>query len=274
MKSKKAFLYLCLLCCCVGLPGCVYLRLYQVKSQLRQFDKYFEIVEGEKFSLVFKEPVFYPHDIIWIMKSKPTSQDEQDKKLVYDYTLEKQYLHGKNETGSYNLTAEFVFIDDMLSEVRLEKRVFAIFPKPLLIALLKAMGGAKVDMQKRSVSAKYQEKREEKHEDRPKEEYIFKIPDVNEITSSLGIPYSQQDNVYTYKYLHKKPSSDANGKEIYSTAEFTFDKDTHNLLACESELYGAPVKMKLSSSEPNEPNSPAGPENTDNPKSSQSGRNN
>jgi len=246
MKNNKIVLYLCLICCLAALSGCVYLRLNKVKGQLAQFDEYFEIIEDDDFYLVCKKPVLYSRDIVWMMESAPTSQQKQDQELAYDYVLEKQYPSQKDEADTYDITIEFAFANDKLSKVMIEKRFFAIFPKTFFIELLKALGGATVDKKKRTVSARHETKYKTKPGDEPAQKNVFKVLDINEVTSLLGAFYSKKDNIYTYKYLPKKPPSVDDQQEKYYIAEFTFDKESGEMLKCSSDLYGSKIEMSFS----------------------------
>ncbi len=252
IKIRKVVLYLCLACCIAALSGCVYLRLNQVKRQLAQFDEYFELVENDDFYLIFKKPVLYSRDIAWMMKSVPSSQEKQDQNLTYNYILEKQYSSEKDKTGNYDLTIKFIFTDDRLSKVMLEKRIFVIFPKTFFIELLRTLGGATVDKRQRKVSWQFEHKLE-------KEPHI---PDINEVQRLLGSPYSQKDNIYTYKYLPKKPPSADNEQEKYYIADFTFDKESGKMLKGSSDLYGSKIELSFVAIPANEPKSPTSSEDT------------
>ncbi|MFH1616579.1 MAG: hypothetical protein ABIG61_16030 [Planctomycetota bacterium] len=232
-RTIVLFVFACLLC--LAASGCFYLRLQQVKGQLARFEEYYEITEDEKIRIVAKEPVLLPDDVIRIMKQKPSAESNGVGGLFYDYTLEKQYPSQKDEADNYDINVRFIFTGDRFSECHIDKRFFAVIPKWMFIAILKAMGNAKIDIAKRSItggagSADANE---------------IHLPDVNEVQMLLGKPYAAEGNVYTYKYLKKNPEAASSDEKDYLPAVFTFD-DGGSFLKCRSELLGGAMEMDFS----------------------------
>lgn len=234
MKINRISLLLSVLCLCLMFSGCFYLRLQKVKGQLADFDEHFEIKEGQKFSLIAKEPVLLPSDIVRIMKEKPSSEVMMEDRLFYDYVLEKQYPGDKDEPDNYDISIRFVFIQDKLSESHIDKRFFAAIPKEMFIAILKAVGNAEVDIGTRHISGVHGIAGQ------------LHLPDANEVLELLGKPYSHEGNVYTYKYLRKRPTPMSVDEKDYLPAVFTFD-DKGNFLKCRSEFLGGPMEIDFSS---------------------------
>ncbi len=228
MKIRVVLLVLLLGLCCVALVGCFYMRLASVKTQLADFDENFEIREGEKFGIIAKHPVLLSADVVRIMKCSPSTISTQQEKLLYEYILEKQYPDQKNETADYDVTAGFVFVDDKLSEVQVDKRFFAVIPKDIFVSIVKAFGNARVDMQARRASASAQIER-------------LHLPDANEVLMLLGEPYSKDGRVWRYKYKRKKDDADDKEKVDYP-AEITFTDDGR-MLKCRSEFLGSPAEF-------------------------------
>jgi len=228
LKLKKAILWILLICCCCVISGCLYLRLYEVKNQLANFDKYFDIREGERFLITAKKPVLLNTDIVKIFKGKPSSEKVNDEKLFYDYTFIKQYAGDKDEIANYDITFTLVCVDKKLTECYIDKRYFAIVPKDIAIEILKLMGGAKVDTKKRTVSGSSSGSSSEQSH----------LPDVNEVKLLLGKPYSIEGNIYTYKYV-RKSSEILKPEEIeILPVVLTFD-DKGNLQKCHSKILGS-----------------------------------
>lgn len=221
----------------VSLGGCVYLRIAKVKQQLGCFDENVEIIEDEYFSIVFKQGFLLPEDIVWLMKQAPTSQECVGDGLIYNYVLVKQYPAEKDEEGNYDLPIRYVFKAGVFVRVDLDKKYLAMFSKKFITLLLKAMGKAKVDLVNKSANADYKEKWDSG---------IMDLPDVNDIVMALGKAYDVNDNVYTWKYLHKKSTED-NADDKYSTGQITFDKESGKIMKASSELYGQGYCMDFSS---------------------------
>ena len=229
MRFRGALLALLLGVCCMTVAGCFYTRLADVKGQLADFDENFEIHEGEKFRIIAKNPVLFSADVVRIMKSRPSTISTQQGKLLYEYILEKQYPDQKNETADYNIIAGFVFIDDKLSEVDIDKKFFAVFPKDIFISIVKAFGSAEVDIQTRRVSASA---RTEK----------LNLPDANEVLLLLGEPYSKDGPIWSYKYIRKKGDNTNDREKVDYPVEFTFTDDGR-MLKCRSEFLGSPAEF-------------------------------
>ena len=226
-------LFVCVCLLCLTVSGCFYLRLQRVKGQLAEFDEYFEIKEGEKFCLISKEPVLFPSDLTRIMEQKPTMESVSGDRLFYDYILEKQYPVQKDEVGNHDISVRFVFVKNKLAESHIDKRFFAVIPKAVFLAILKAMGNAKVDIGKRKISGGYGVAGE------------LHLPDANEVQILLGRPYARECNVYTYKYLRMSPQVTSSDKRSYLPAVFTFDDDG-SFLKCRSEFLGGPMDIDFS----------------------------
>jgi len=60
---KRFFRSLCLLVLAGSLSGCIYwIRAYQTYLQMDEFDRYFNTVTTDEFTLQFKEPILYSKD--------------------------------------------------------------------------------------------------------------------------------------------------------------------------------------------------------------------
>lgn len=234
MNIKKAILGLGVAYCCIALSGCFYLRLQKVKDQLTEFDTYFEIKEGERFSLIAKKPVLLATDVVRILEKKPSAETAADERLLYDYVFEKQYAQAKDEVGNYDITITFAFTNGKLTECYIDKRFFAVIPKEMFIAALKGVGSAQVDIEKRRLSGGHGGEAVELH-----------LPDSNEVQLLLGQPYSKQGNVYTYKYIRRLPNVSTRGAKDLLPVVITFD-EKGRFLKCSSKLLGGTVECDFS----------------------------
>ncbi|MBN2456256.1 MAG: hypothetical protein JXB29_06960 [Sedimentisphaerales bacterium] len=233
MNKRNMLLFASTYLFCLMVSGCFYLRLQKVQGQLSEFDEYFEIKEDEKFCIIAKEPVLFPGDVVRIMNQKPSTEASGSDRLFYDYVLEKQYPGEKNEAGNYDISVRFVFIKDKLTESYIDKRFFTVIPKAMVLAILKAMGNAKVDIGKRRIYGGYGVAGE------------VHLPDANEVQMLLGSSYLREGNVCTYKYLRRSQQVTSVEKKDYLPAVFTFDDDG-NFVKCRSEFLGGPIDIDFS----------------------------
>jgi len=172
-------------------------------------------------------------DVVRIMKTPPSRRYYKDQNLLFDYTLQKQYPAAQTENGNYDVNVTYIFEADKLTEALIDQRFFAVIPKQIFVAIVKAFGNAKVDIAKRRISATSADAGE------------IHIPDANEVLQLLGKPYSQDGLVYTYKYLRKLlPEFEPNEPNLLDSV-FTFD-DKGNLIKCKSEFLGGPIDLDFS----------------------------
>jgi len=230
-RSARA-LFLIALFLCLGLSGCIYLRLLKVKGQLKRFDDYFELAEQEEMFLVFREPVLYSEDVVKLMESPPTYRIEHGRVLALSYVLEKQYQLERDEEGRFDIQVGFVFRDNKLNQMVIDHKIFSFFPKGSFANALKALGGGTVDQRKRELTSKF-------------ESYTNQEPlTVSKIESLLGVPYAIDGNRYWYKYYYKPPPS-VEVEKTYSNVYITFDEDSGEMLECRTLLFGARLEMSF-----------------------------
>jgi len=229
-KTKKVLLLVLSICCCVGLTGCFYLRLQKVKNQIADFDKYFEISEGERFSIITTQPVLLTSDVIRIMRTMPSKQSQRGDELQYDYVLKKIYDQGQSEPNNFDINISYNFNNDKLYKAQIDKRYFSILPKEIFIALFKSLGKAAIDIGKRKASFA------------GKLGKMPEIPKRAEIVALLGIPYNQDPNMMRYKYIRLVPDVNDINEMKQIKAEFTFYPDG-KLQKCTSEFLGEPMTM-------------------------------
>jgi len=238
VNIKKVLIWAGLLCSFMFLSGCFYLRLQRVKGQLAEFETYFEIKKGEKFSIIAKEPVLFSADLVRIMKTEPVfkSQVGDTNEFYYDYIFEKLYPAAKDEGDNYDITFRLMFTEDKLSEARIDKKFFAVIPEAVFVSIIKALGKSAVDRKHRRISMSGEAiGAEEIH-----------VPDVNEVVLLLGRPYAKDGLVYSYKYARKRPDSVSVSEKDCLPVVFTFNKEG-KFLKCKSELLGGVLEADFSS---------------------------
>lgn len=126
------------------LGGCVYLRLYELKRQLGQFDRYFTLQTADGLALLCREPILTPGDVRWIgllpEQTKTLGSAEQ-----WQVRWLKQLPVGVVEPGQFDLVVELGFSGGHLNHVAIPERYFAALPKEFLIGVIRSLGRGKVD---------------------------------------------------------------------------------------------------------------------------------
>ncbi len=231
-RSKSVILNL-LLVSILFLAGCFYLRLQQVRDQLARFEQYYEIKEGEYYSIIAQQPVLLSSDIIRLMRCPPSRTDGNEPNFVFVYILEKQYPPDVNEHLNFSVKVTFIFENDKLVNTLVDRRFFDAISKKTFIEILKYFGSSRVDVGKQSVSAVADKTTP------------LKVPDANEILSILGKPYSKDGQSYIYKYAWKLPDDSELKAPNKINTIFTFNENG-KMLKCRSDFFGSPVELDLS----------------------------
>ncbi len=132
--------------------GCVYLRLLELKHQIAAFDRNFTVETDDGVRIACRNPVLLTGDVRWIgllpEQTKRVGQAEQ-----WRVRWIKQLPADVQETGVFDIVVDLMFVDDKLARVSIPERYFELMPKSFLLDLLRSLGGAKVDRDKRSVEA-------------------------------------------------------------------------------------------------------------------------
>jgi hypothetical protein len=170
------------------LSGCVYLRLLQVKRQMAAFDQNFAVSTDVGVQITCRNPVLLTDDIRWLGLA-PESTRGIGSAEEWRVRWVKQLPSTVHEAGEFDIVLELVFSRDKLARVSIPERYFAVMSKNLLLDLLRSLGGAAVDKDRRAIEAKLASAR----------------PDLPGIEKLLGHPSSETtehgETVYRYRYV-------------------------------------------------------------------------
>lgn len=230
MNLRRAALYIGLLFIIVSISGCMYLRLLKLKAQLSDFEKYFELQDEQKLTMVFLEPVLLNEDIVWLLKSDPISKEDTGQGELWTYVFEKQYTDTKDEKENFDIPVDMLFHKKKLKEVRFPERFLKSLSKPLLAKMFRSMGDAEISKLSRTADSEF------------KGNNPLEIPSKQEIVDLLGTPFSVKNSdgksKFTYRYKVRKTTSDSNREEFKLTTKFTFQQENNKLLKAEGDLNG------------------------------------
>lgn len=134
------------------LAGCVYLRLLELKHQIAAFDQNFDVQTDAGVRIVCRRPVLLTDDVRWIGLAP-----EKTRKLGHAEEWQvrwiKQLPADVHETAEYDIAIDLTFADDKLTRVAIPERYFVVMPKSFLLDMLRSLGAAKVDRDKKTVEA-------------------------------------------------------------------------------------------------------------------------
>jgi len=133
------------------LTGCIYLRLLELKRQLGEFDRYVAVETTAGLKLTFREPVLLDRDMAFLGLA---TTDRARSGVAERWHVSWAKVPVAAEAGGPRVvqSLDFVFVDRRLTTVIVPERFFVFFPKDVLLAGLRAMGRAKVDREKRTVT--------------------------------------------------------------------------------------------------------------------------
>jgi hypothetical protein len=170
------------------LGGCVYLRLLELKHQIAAFDRNFGVSTETGVRIECHHPVLLTDDVKWIglapehRKAIGTAED-------WDVRWVKDLPSGIHDNGPFDIVIQLRFVEDKLTRVAIPERYFAVMSKTLLIDLLRSLGGAKVDRDRRSIEAQLASSR----------------PDLPAIQKLLGLPTDRANEggqaILHYRYV-------------------------------------------------------------------------
>jgi hypothetical protein len=136
------------------LPGCVYLRLLEVRNQLRDFDAEIEVAGAPGLEVRFRHPVLLDTDLDHLIGAGPTAAARFPGGEVRTYAFSRlPTTLGEDLPGAATILVLTAVLDDgRLRAVAFPDEVFQVIPRDLAVAALRAMGSAQVDTASRSAS--------------------------------------------------------------------------------------------------------------------------
>lgn len=219
--------------------SCVFLRLYKVQNQFRDFDKNFELNDVKGLTLVFLDPVLKSSDMVWLMKGSPSSTKAEEVGEVWTYVLEKQYLSTDDEGDEFDIPIIMVIQEEKLKEVTFPKRFLKNLSIPLLKRMFESMGSADINKLDKSASSEF-------IGDSPDE-----IPKMENIIETLGKPYSIEESKenlhYTYLYYLENVGPDSGPGDFEFRTEFDFGNDDKALKKAKATIRGLSMSFDFSS---------------------------
>jgi hypothetical protein len=217
------------------LTGCVYLRLLALKHQLGDFNRNFGLQTGEGLRVTCFNPVLLPADLRWLgIVPEKTAKKGRSEQWWVHWVKQPANASDKSDTdaAAQNIELELDFTDNRFSGFFVAERYFAFIPKSFFVGLLRGLGEARIDKEKRSVTA----------------EIVVKPnatggrPTMKTLTGLLGAPTDRRvdggSTVFHYRYLPPTPGTNNGDFDLF----FTFDSANGELSRLEGR---SPVGQML-----------------------------
>ncbi len=220
------------------LSGCVYWRLYQTKLQLDEFDKYFTFQSQGDLIWIFKKPVIYSSDFVYLSKLQPSSCSMRRQGKTCQYRFRKANANNQLVFPEVQFFFELTFNQ----EDRLESWLFSplflqIAPAELIELSLRSLGGAKIIAAKNQVKADVRSVRK----------IPLVLPKQSAILQHMGPPLDIENgsdvHVLVYHFLLETPKIEEGYQErALSVIKLYIDNKTEDLVKMSGRFAG----LKLS----------------------------
>jgi hypothetical protein len=223
-----------------SLTGCIYwIRAYQTYLQMDEFDRYFNTVTTDEFTLQFKEPILYSKDFVslsrlYASEDVPTIEGRRWR-----------YWYRKVDANNKLIVPEVKFYSDL--NFNKEGRIIAwsfsslflqIAPPKFLEVSLRSLGGAEIDKEKRQLRAN--------------SNLIDKIsedlPLKSAVLAKLGKPLEIKDEgdveVYMYHFLLETHHIDKGYEDrALNEVKLSFDKKNGELIRMSGRFAGLKISI-------------------------------
>ncbi len=235
-RFSRPFAALLLAAAALLLGGCVYLRLLELKKQFANFDRYFQVDYEDGLKLTCHEPVLLDKDMTFF-KLVPEKRDRLGSAERWHFRWIKAGDPPNENPGNYEVTADFIFSRHKLSKVVLPDRLFAFFPKPLFVGMLRSLGDAKVDRAKRTANTNFNTQ--------PGSPAVEPMTE-DQVLAMLGVPMeksvSPEGEVWRYRY--KKATPDQRSGSIDVT--LLFHPEDRKVARLKGRIFDATIDFKFS----------------------------
>lgn len=216
------------------LSGCVYLRLLELKRQFADFDRHFAVQSDRGLRLECLHPVLRADDIRFL-GLHPANIRKLGAAEQWRIRWVKQPAPNVREKGSYEIAFELFFTQEKLTAFQISENYFAFIPKPVAIAGLKSLGGAKVDKSSRRIESDVLAQLKEK----------AIPPSAKGIVDLLGAPTERtlegDREVLRYHFVSDDPG--AKGKDF--DLRMSFDQTTGDLRETTGRLPVGTLHLKF-----------------------------
>lgn len=221
---------------CLLLGGCIYLRLLELRSQLADFGRYFDVDLRQGVTIVCRKPVLLDEDMAFFHLA-PESRHRLGNVERWQFRWVKAYQAPGEDPRNYEVSLDFMFVDHKLVRVLLPERMFMFVPKHFLLTIVKAFGHSQIDRTRRTASANV-------HEDFAPG-VIPPPPSDADLTAMLGAPEAKKEtaagSVWNYRYQAASPDQRSGRIEV----SFTVNPATHKARRIQARILDLTMDVNL-----------------------------
>ncbi len=239
MKSK-AIRIICLLALTVALTGCAYWwRAFQTYQQMSEFDKYFNVVVGDDFTLQFKEPVMQSEDFVALGRLRPSEEKPTKGGKHWRYWFRKVDGYKKIVQPEIKFYSDMNFNQkDKLVAWSFSSVFLEIAPPKFLEVSLRTIGGAEIDKANMSLHG---------NPDMVKK-IADDLPKKMTVIAKLGQPFEVKkekgQEIYIYRFLlDTKTIDEGYEQNALNEVKLTFNNKTQELTKMAGNFAGLKVSI-------------------------------
>lgn len=222
------------------LTGCIYwLRAGQVYLQMSEFDKYFEIVVTDEFTLKFKEPILYSKDFVSLSRLQPSDDSPHGDGRKWRYWFRKIDADGNIIKPEIKFYSDLYFNKEQkLTAWSFSSLFLEIAPPKFLEVSLRSIGGAEIDKEKKQLKAN-SALLEKISDDLPKKAAV-----VKKLGEPLEIKDEPEQEIYIYHFLLETHEIEKGYEDrALNEVKITFDKKTQELTRMAGRFAGLKVSI-------------------------------
>lgn len=222
-----------------SLTGCVWWRLYQVYNQMAAFDEYFSVQHDKSFTLLFKDPVVYSEDFVYLAKLQPTQKGVYQGVHRWDYFFQKVDQNNQPVNPAIGFTWSLFFnTENRLEAAELSPIFLKIVPPAFLEASIRSIAGAAINATKRQLKADVSKLAK----------ITVSLPTKNSILAVLGAPIGREKvpegELLSFRFLLVSPDIEPGFEaRAISTVKLTFDAKTERLRKMSGRYAGLKVAI-------------------------------
>lgn len=242
-RIRKSTSIVSLLLLAVGLAGCVYLRLLEVKNQLQDFDRNFRVEVRGQLLVHFLHPVMLSDDFLYLTELEPTRIEKGPVGPHWVVDFHKLNASGQTESPRKTLTFTMDFdADRKLNRFGFSPLFLTIAPPEFLEASIRSMGRGSVDTSRRQLRVD--------PKDLPK--IRARLPTRDSIIAAFGAPLMEmqepQEVHAFYRFLaDTRPIRGNSGKNRLAEVRVSFDPATGELVRMMGKFVGLKLRINYRS---------------------------
>jgi hypothetical protein len=131
--------------------GCVYLRLLEVKKQLKDFDAHFTLSGRSDLVIEFNHPVLRASDAVFLVGADPLFQETAGGETLYHYAFTLVGSTGTAEVALGRLPLTLAVAERKLTKIIVPESFMYLFPRSVFIEVLRQAADAEVFQLRKTV---------------------------------------------------------------------------------------------------------------------------